>query len=569
MSSITQRFFFSALLLLAAAPASAGEGVPELNLAVAGESVGVFGPGGRLIQTLPIGGQEPDERNREYFAAVEDMDFDGFPDVRILFSQGAANTYYDCWLWRRDEGGFAINEAMRELSNPVFDPAARTVSVFERGSAVHHVKGDLVWDGGELVWLAKKEMDAADDGKDVVIRRYLRDADGELRLIAQKTYLRRELLDSDYDEMDDAQRLPDPPGPNLFLNFPADTLAAASLPNGEWWVRLAAPDRSLLWEARRLPAPEYGAAAVERLIRLEWPSAEDAAIAPFPRLTEKTGFPALKAEFLDGGNEDARQFVAALVFAGDQAFWFVLEAPVDGRIGPEEADGPVDADADNARLKRDMEDLLLEMEAVDPARDGFPAASAAPVHLAGTDSTMRLGVMDALVRIQKIVRPGDSPWNGDGAAYRYDGQRTLAGRPALFFSFGTGDRESFAARRHFAVDETGTIHETDDPSGGDCWTWEERTPLWWGEYRRGGTALRIHNYREGPYGMYFIFAFAEGGEELFTGTAPVRGREASYGPFAFSLAEDGASVEVGIDPERPRPPEWEGFARLAGVYGIE
>ena len=176
-------------LLLAVTTPQAGESGPELTLSVTDKTVDVFDQAGRSIQSLPFGGETPDQDNKDYFAVVEDLNFDGLPDVRILFSRGNANVYYDCWLWRPEENAFARRDDMRELSNPVFDREARAIHVYEHGSATSHVKGTLAWENGDdLVWVAKTVQDQADDGENIVVRRYLRDSGGELRLVGEETF---------------------------------------------------------------------------------------------------------------------------------------------------------------------------------------------------------------------------------------------------------------------------------------------------------------------------------------------------------------------------------------------
>lgn len=552
---------FFLLLLMSTTMSRAAESVPELLLAITGDVVEVSDRNGRIIQSLPLEGEAPDENNREYFAIVEDMNFDGNPDVRILFSRGMANVYFDCWLWRPEENAFVRRDDMRELSNPVFDRETRVVRVYERGSAVCHAKGALTWENGELVWLSQTVRDAADDGENIVVRRYLRDGDGELRLVGEETFHPDEF---DEDQIDDASLPPELSGLNLVLDLVAEPLDAAVLPNGEWWLYQGAPDRSLLIESRRLPPLEYAGETLHRLVHAEWPLARDIEVAPFPALTEKTSYPAFKAEFLIGENEDTRQFVAALVFADEWSFWFVLNASADTELSPD--DGADEAVFERGgRLKKDMEAALL---GVKPAECVFLPGFVPDFYLTGPDSTLPISVMDALIRIKKIVGPEKSQWLEPGwVAYRYDGPGTVAGNPALCFSFGADTPEKFTAERHFAVDAEGSVFEMDIPGGGEYWQWDEHGASWWGEYRRGDTLLRIHNYREGPFGMYFIFAFTVGEKTVFGGTAPVRGRTAHYGPLVFSLAGDDKMIAVTANPEAA----WEGepVPGLEGTYRAE
>jgi hypothetical protein len=189
----------ASLLLATSLPAlSAAEFTRELDLVVTDKTVEVSDRNGRLIQSLPFAGEGVNDGNREYFAIVEDMNFDGFPDVRILFSQGNVNIYYDWWLWDREANTFIWYEEGQNFSAPVFEQASKRISVYERASAYNSMQGELEWQNGHLIWLVwceKTVVDDAGDGKHVIVSRYLRDPDGELRLVEEKTRLLEEFDD--------------------------------------------------------------------------------------------------------------------------------------------------------------------------------------------------------------------------------------------------------------------------------------------------------------------------------------------------------------------------------------
>lgn len=548
---------------VAAAGRESVGGTPPFVLKMGTGSVDVHRLDGSFLQSLPYDGDGPDEDNRDFFTFVEDMDFDGFPDVGVLFSQGQ-KILYDAWLWRQDAGSFVKCEEMRDIPSPRFDPVTKRVTSFEQ-AGLGSAKTILAWESGKLVALEKTVRYPDGDSGDIVISRYLRGSDGELRLVHEET---RRPADGDAcedDAMDDAYYRPDLSGLNLFLDPPADTLDVAVLPNGEWWLWRGFPDRTLLIESRRMPALDYEKAAAERLVLTEWPLAREITVSPFPALGEKLTYPVFKAEFLTGENEDTRQFVAALIFADEWSFWFVLDAPADAQLGHPDADA--DAAAGNERLREDMEKLLLDIEAVDPVDGDFLPSFGIPVYLAGADSPSRIRVMDALIRIKKVVVPEDSPWLGDGRiAYRYDGPGTVAGKPALLFSFGADSREKFTAERHFAVDVKGRVYEMDILAGGEYWQWEDRGTPWWGEYVDGEKTLSIGDYREGPFGMYFVCSFSVDGVELAGLTVPARGRNASGDGFVFQLAGDDSAVTVTLDADWKESAPGEAAKKLAGRY---
>ena len=538
----TAHLCLASLLIAMSLPAlSAAERTRELELVVTDKTVEVSDRNGHLIQSLPFVGEELNDRNREYFAIVEDMNFDGFPDVRILFSQGTVNIYYDWWLWDREVNAFIRYEEGQNFSDPVFDQASKHVSMHERASAYSYMQGELEWQNSRLVWYEKVMVDEAGDGKHVIVSRYLRDPDGELRLVEEEKRLLEEFDDK---QIGAIRPPPELSGLNLVLSLPAEPLDSCVLPNGEWWLWQGTRDRTLLIESRRLPVLDYGEESVRGLIRVGWPSAREIAVEPFAALAEKTTYSALKAEFLTGENEDTRLFVAALVFTDGWSFWFVLSAACDAEVSPEEVGLPSTLQL-GADLKLDMETLLLGVETADSLESRLMPDFESIAYTGGADSPLRIGVMDALIRIKKIIGPEQSRWvPASGLAYRYDGAGTVRDTPALLFSFGTDSPEKFTAERHFAVDEAGSVYEMDAPAGGEYWLWDEQGVNWWGEYRDGDTVLHIHSYREGPIGMYLVFTFVNGEESVLKGLAPVRGRRAGYEGLVFTISEDDATITV-------------------------
>ena len=439
-----------------------GIGRPNSLPGLGNGTVDACRPDGCLIQSLPYAGAEPDDDNRDYFAFVEDMNFDGLPDVGILFSQGLHNIYYDCWLWRKEAGCFVRYEDMRGVADPRFDRERERVLSFEHISATDNTETEYAWENGRLLPAMRTIREVSGDNGNIVVRRFIR---GD----CQPT----EGGACEDEEVENAYYRPDLSGLNLFLYSPSDTLDVAVLPNGEWWSWRADEDRTLFIESRRMPALDHEKEAVEHLVWAEWPLARETMISPFPALAEKLAYPAFKAEFLDGENEDARQFVAALVFADEWSFWFVLNASVDARLDSD-ADADADAVVGNERLRKDMEKLLLGIEAIDPADGDFLPSFGIPVYLAGADSPLRISVMGALVQIKKVVDPERFFQIGDDQiAYRYDGPGTVSGRPVLFFSFGADSREKFTAERHFAVDVEGLVYEMDVLEGGEYRLWED------------------------------------------------------------------------------------------------
>jgi hypothetical protein len=185
-------------------------GTIPFALKVEAGSVDVHRPDGALLQSLPYGGDEPDEDNRDFFTFVEDMDFDGFPDVGILFSQGQ-KIYYDAWLWRSDAEAFVWYEDMRDIPSPRFDSESKKVTSFAQVGRGFE-KTVLAWENGKLVPFERTMQCLDGDSGNIVISRYLRGADGELRLVNEETRQPTEDAYED-DAMGDAYYRPAIPTP--------------------------------------------------------------------------------------------------------------------------------------------------------------------------------------------------------------------------------------------------------------------------------------------------------------------------------------------------------------------
>lgn len=540
--------FFNGFFAIALAATSgwAGEAVP-FTLTVTEGMVDVFDGRGCLLQSLPYAGERFDDANRAFFTTIVDMNFDGFPDIGVLCSQGMQNIYYDCWLWRPDTNGFVKYEDMSEMANLDFIPGTKRVTSFTHVSAISNEESEHAWENGRLVMLSQRVQQQTDDGHGIVVERFERDGKGAMRLVSETVRAIRSGEQACAEGEDDADGASATQGLNLFLPAAADPeaqLDAARLQDGEWWTLRQLPHEFFLLESRRLAARESGEELAKRLIAREWPAAREIATAAFPELSRKLSLPVLKAEFLDGGNEDARQFVAVLVADDAWRFWFVLSAPVDAAPPSVGEDAPVDALERNALLRRDMAAMFLALESGGPE----VADSGAAVYETGDRPDGGMDEMTALIRIKKIADPEHGRWLGEGKhAYRYDGVGDAAGKPALLFSFGEDTPEKFTAMRHFAVDFAGDVYEMDVPAGGEYRRLEETPPPWWGEYRAGEAALHIGNYREGPAGMYFICTFSAPHEKDVEMTATVSEREASAEGLTLVLERDDVTVTVTAD----------------------
>lgn len=120
--------------------------LPELTLTITGrpgdrstmvsvESLQVHAPNqapplqsiDHLHTQTPVAG-ESDYFGQDQPMVVEDMNFDGFLDVRIKeYASLMGNTMYLYWLYDPAAKRLVRNADMEQLSSPIFDPATRTI----------------------------------------------------------------------------------------------------------------------------------------------------------------------------------------------------------------------------------------------------------------------------------------------------------------------------------------------------------------------------------------------------------------------------------------------------------
>lgn len=59
---------------------------------------------------------------------IEDMNFDGYKDIRIQqFLPAAANVPYYYWLWDKDSSRFIKNNDLEKITSPVFDSQSKLI----------------------------------------------------------------------------------------------------------------------------------------------------------------------------------------------------------------------------------------------------------------------------------------------------------------------------------------------------------------------------------------------------------------------------------------------------------
>lgn len=150
-------------------------------------------PDGAEIQRIPFDPDELTEFNRGFFMTTPDINFDGWPDLLLIASQGLQNIYYDGWLWDPEAGRYAYAPEVRELSSPVFDPKARRVTTYEHGSATDHASGVWEWTDGRLREIERTEQTYDERTGLFTLRAYRLNSDGKLALAETQTLTEAEM----------------------------------------------------------------------------------------------------------------------------------------------------------------------------------------------------------------------------------------------------------------------------------------------------------------------------------------------------------------------------------------
>lgn len=88
---------------------------------------------------------------------IEDMNFDGYKDIRLLSWLGTNfYTQYRCWLYDSDSGLFKEDTSMTKLYNPYFDPEEQFVHTYWRFGLNEFGHSIYQWQNDSLVLKASE-----------------------------------------------------------------------------------------------------------------------------------------------------------------------------------------------------------------------------------------------------------------------------------------------------------------------------------------------------------------------------------------------------------------------------
>lgn len=96
----------------------------------------------------------------------DDMDFDGYNDLRILYRQTALNSFFLCWMWDMETKSYVYYEPLADIPSPTFDKTSGSVFSLNRSSSKSAILTTYTWQDGELYPINHKTV--ASDGELVV-----------------------------------------------------------------------------------------------------------------------------------------------------------------------------------------------------------------------------------------------------------------------------------------------------------------------------------------------------------------------------------------------------------------
>ena len=126
---------------------------------------------GKEIQTLKIGdfndGEDAQTFSRDTLELlIEDMDFDGFADMRIMaFAPAGPNIPYICWLWDKGKKQFVHDAELSEITSLEVDHENKWITCSNRVNAVSRRREFYRYIDGKLTLFKAEDVFFDDDGE--------------------------------------------------------------------------------------------------------------------------------------------------------------------------------------------------------------------------------------------------------------------------------------------------------------------------------------------------------------------------------------------------------------------
>lgn len=151
--------------------------VASMHVYLDGGKLDIYDKGMHKLQSLEIvtdlsedeyTSKDNAELIRNSFEAV-DVNFDGYPDIRILDVQDAGNTFYCYFVYEPTNGRFSYNKQLSGLAQPEFDEKGKTVNSYLRSSAIEYVEETYCWDDNGNLYIIRRRYATYNDKENAFI----------------------------------------------------------------------------------------------------------------------------------------------------------------------------------------------------------------------------------------------------------------------------------------------------------------------------------------------------------------------------------------------------------------
>jgi hypothetical protein len=134
-------------------------------------------PNARPIQSLTVPASSltlDAAKTRDDFLNVEDLNFDGFKDLKLLSSWGdyGGTELYDVWLFDRATSRFVSYPEFSQIVAPIIDAPTKQILSYGCGRALcdEHDFRSYGYLAGKLTLLREEQQDLADGSSSVLVR---------------------------------------------------------------------------------------------------------------------------------------------------------------------------------------------------------------------------------------------------------------------------------------------------------------------------------------------------------------------------------------------------------------
>gem|GEM_PF-1450907 len=87
----------------------------------------------------------------------EDVNFDGYTDFYLLYSEGNLNSYYCFWLWNMENRRYEYYLPLSSIPSPVVDGDTKRITASDQISFDTVITTEYVWNNGEIVPISNSE----------------------------------------------------------------------------------------------------------------------------------------------------------------------------------------------------------------------------------------------------------------------------------------------------------------------------------------------------------------------------------------------------------------------------